>query len=73
MQSYIRYGIGIDESAELCNLCVNLGLIKKAGAWYNVVGNEEKFQGLEKLIIGLDSNPTIFEKLKNDVKGMLVG
>ncbi len=42
--SYIRYGVGIDETRELAELASELSLINKAGAWYTiscVLENEE--------------------------------
>lgn len=34
--SYIRYGVGIDETRELAELATELCLIDKAGAWYSL-------------------------------------
>ena len=34
--SYIRYGVGIDETRELAELANELALINKAGAWYTI-------------------------------------
>lgn len=34
--SYVRYGVGIDEVAELCKAGEEVGLIDKAGAWYTL-------------------------------------
>jgi RecA/RadA recombinase len=72
MQSYIRYGIGIDESAEIASLSINLGLIKKSGAWYKVDGIDGQFQGLEKLVIALDENKELSDKLNNQIRSMLI-
>jgi recombination protein RecA len=33
VQSFIRYGQGIDKTQEILMLCIDLGLIEKAGAW----------------------------------------
>ncbi len=33
--SWLRYGTGIDETTELIDLCLDIGLISQAGAWYN--------------------------------------
>lgn len=35
-QNYIRYGIGVDEVAELSTMALDYGLIEKAGAWYTI-------------------------------------
>ena len=37
VQSYIRYGHGIDKTQETLMLACDLGLIQKAGAWFNCV------------------------------------
>lgn len=67
VDSYIRYGQGIDELLELIVLGTQLGLINKAGAWYScpflsefVTDYDEKkfkFQGQEKLYDFFLKNP----------------
>ena len=37
VQSYIRYGHGIDKTQEILMLSCDLGLIQKSGAWFNCV------------------------------------
>lgn len=34
IQSYIRYGVGIDEAYEIMQLGLDMGFIDKSGAWY---------------------------------------
>jgi hypothetical protein len=34
--SYIRYGLGIDEVREICEIANELTFIKQAGAWYTI-------------------------------------
>jgi recombination protein RecA len=46
--------IGVDKTAELVDLCVELGIIEKGGAWYTVFG--ERFQGRAKVIEWLKEN-----------------
>jgi recombination protein RecA len=46
--------IGVDKTAELVDLCVELGIIEKGGAWYTVF--EERFQGRAKVIEWLKEN-----------------
>lgn len=43
----IMYGTGIDRDGEICDLAVNLGVIKKSGSWFSF--GEERFQGREKV------------------------
>lgn len=43
--SYIKYGTGIDETRELCEIANELTFIKQAGAWYTIlsaIGSEDK-------------------------------
>lgn len=47
--SKLRYGEGLDKEAELAMICVDLGLIKKGGAWYTILDSDKKVQGLENV------------------------
>ena len=51
VESYVRYGYGVDETMELIQLATDFGIINKAGAWYSfdMDGEEIKAQGLEKM------------------------
>jgi len=71
--SYIRYGVGIDETLEIIKLAIDAGFITKAGAWYTVEHNEEshKIQGEEKLCVFLEDNPEIFDSINKQVRDML--
>src|SRR6185369_16534088 len=64
VQSYIRYGEGIDNFTELANMAADMGIIKKGGAWYTLNkddGSEEKVQGLEKVRLYLKDNPKVYD------------
>lgn len=67
VESYIRYGYGIDDITENCLLASDLGIINKAGAWYSLPDGK-KFQGQEKLYQFLKENPTELETIKTKVK-----
>ena len=75
IESYLRYGEGIDELTELIVLGTDLGIIQKAGAWMTLSFVEEeekpKFQGIEKCRIALLENPQFRESLQNSIKGFL--
>lgn len=43
----IMYGTGIDRIGEICDLAVELGVIKKSGSWFSY--GEQRFQGRDKL------------------------
>lgn len=67
--SKFRYGYGLDKEAELVNICVDLGIIKKGGAWYSY--EDEKAQGLEKMRNILVEKPKLFDKLNNQIREMM--
>ncbi len=69
--SYIRYGQGIDKAMELIQLGVDMGLVSKGGAWYNIPflnDDKLKFQGTEKLRTFLIENIQTYENLYNEIK-----
>jgi recombination protein RecA len=71
--SYIRYGEGIDKHMELFNLAVDIGLIKKGGAWYTFTTLEDspKFQGAEKVREFLISNKEVYASLQEEINKAL--
>jgi len=73
--SWLRYGTGIDSTQELLTLGCEIGLISKAGAWYQCDFLEEKeskkFQGQDKLYNFLKDNPEALTKLEGHIKEML--
>lgn len=73
--SYIRYGNGIDEYAEVLFLAENLGKVKKSGAWYKVQTKqgEKIYQGFFNTIEGLKAEPEVYTTLKDEIRQTLVG
>jgi recombination protein RecA len=77
INSYIRYGIGIDEIMESIEPSVNFGLIAKAGSWYTCdfmteLGEEpKKLQGEDKLCAFLSSDKKYWDCLREQLKMML--
>jgi len=57
--------IGIDSIADLVDTAEILGFIERAGAWYTV--NGERFQGRDKLILGVKEDLDIQESLIDKV------
>lgn len=53
--------VGIDSVADLVDTAEILGFIERAGAWYTVEG--ERFQGREKMILGVKENLDIQDAL----------
>lgn len=70
MLSKIRYGIGIDETAELIDLGLSLGIINQGGAWYDY--KTIKAQGQEKLWMEFENNQEIRNILHTEIKEMLI-
>jgi recombination protein RecA len=57
--------IGIDSVADLVDTAEMLGFIERAGAWYSLEG--ERFQGREKLVLGVKENLDLQNMLINKV------
>lgn len=66
VESYIRFGKGIDDLAEYINLGIEFGSIEKAGAWFEFGG--KKCQGFEKLYQELENNDELKQKLIGEVR-----
>ena len=60
--------LGVDSVADLVDTSEMLGFIERGGAWYTVEG--ERYQGREKLILGvkenLDIQQALIEKVSNE-------
>jgi len=69
INSYIRYGIGVDHILELIDLGLQLGLISQAGSWYTF--EDEKCQGQEKLYVILNEKPDLRQELKRKIYEMV--
>jgi len=68
--SKLRYGYGLDKESELLDICCDLGVIKKGGAWYTFP-DESKFQGLEKAADALRHNPELYGQLENNYRDLM--
>ncbi len=62
----IMYGTGIDRVGEICDLAVELGVIKKSGSWFSY--GEQRFQGRDKLKDLLKNDKDFAE----DVEGQVI-
>lgn len=63
-----KYGpIGVDKVDEAVTLGLKLDVIPRDGAWYTVPGTGERFQGREKLIEGLRSQPETVQGIREAV------
>lgn len=68
IESYLRFGSGIDKTWELIELACDLNIIEKGGAWFTLsfLPDKTKVQGQKKVWDYLNSNPKerkILEKL----------
>ena len=59
--------LGVDSVADLVDTAEILGFIERGGAWYTVEG--ERYQGREKMILGVKENLDIQQTLINKVNG----
>lgn len=67
IESFIRYGVGVDAILELINLGLQLGIIQQGGSWYTL--EDQKVQGQEKLYNLLNSDGELLKTLKEKVYG----
>ncbi len=65
------YGEGISRYGEILDLAVDLGLVKKSGAWYEYNG-ERMGQGRENAKDYLKTNPAIYEQLHQQVRDSMM-
>lgn len=66
------YGEGISRYGEILDLAVELGFVKKSGAWYEYNG-ERMGQGRENAKDYLKTNPAIYEQLHQQVRDSMMG
>lgn len=69
VESFLRYGVGIDKVWEAINLGCELGIIEKAGAWYTI--GDDKVQGQQKLWKYFSEDEKAQLKLLKQIREML--
>lgn len=62
----IVWGVGIDQAKEVLDLSVEMGIIKKAGAFYSY-GTDKLGQGQAKVRALFKDNPEFYEKIRGEV------
>ncbi len=65
------YGIGFDTNRELIENGVNLGVVNRAGAWYNY-GEQRLGQGLSKSSRFLQEHPEVAEKIFKELNEIIL-
>lgn len=61
----IMYGTGIDKDGEICDMAVNLGIIKKSGAWFSY--GDQRMQGRDKVKEFIKTNPDFSAEIEKQV------
>ncbi len=68
----IMYGRGISKSGCVLDMAINLGIIKKSGAWFSY--NDEKVgQGKENTKLFLEKNPDIMDEIEKTIRAQISG
>ena len=68
----IMYGTGISQSGCILDMAIELGIIKKSGAWFSY--NDEKIaQGKENAKVYLEKNPDVMKEVEEKVKAQVSG
>ena len=68
----IMYGTGISQSGCILDLAIELGIIKKSGAWFSY--NDEKIgQGKENTKLYLEKNPEVMAEVEKLVREQVAG
>lgn len=57
--------VGVDRVGEIIDFGVEMGVVKKGGAWYTI--GDERFQGRIKAVEYLRSNPDIEDKIYGEI------
>jgi recombination protein RecA len=57
--------VGVDRVGEVVDFGVELGLVKKGGAWYTI--GDEKFQGRNSVVQYLRDNPDVEERIYGEI------
>lgn len=68
----IMYGKGISKSGCILDMAIELGYIKKSGAWFSY--NDEKIgQGKENTKIYLENNPDVMQEIESKIREQISG
>jgi len=73
VDTYLRYGYGMDELMEYVELASELNIVEKKGSWFTInkgQTDEAKFQGEEKLYQAIKSDKVLQDKMIGQIKEM---
>lgn len=73
VESYLRYGYGLDDVMEYIEMAIDCGIIEKGGAWFTLsyLDPAPKLQGQNKLRDHMINNPKDYTVLRNKIKEMI--
>jgi recombination protein RecA len=63
----IRFGVGIDSIAEVIDLGIEDGIVKKSGAWFSLDDGTKVGQGRDNAVQFMKDNPDITEKIRKEL------
>lgn len=65
------FGRGFDVDLEWVDFAILHGVVKQAGAWFNILNNEEKLQGKHRVIEYLKNNPEEYNEVIEKTKKIM--
>ena len=69
--THLRYGIGIDDVADIIALAAELGVIEKGGSWYTL-HDGQKAQGFDAIYNIINQDEKLFKEIEKRVKELVV-
>jgi len=74
VDTFLRFGYGIDQEKEIVSQAIDYGILERAGSWITLSYLEEpiKLQGEEKVIDFLRENPDSYTVLRAKIQELLV-
>lgn len=70
---YLRYGYGLDETAEIIDAACDLGIIKEGGAGWKELPNGKKIQGWENMydFLTQEENKDVLEEINKSYRELI--
>lgn len=69
--SWLKFGEGFVDAAEVAELACDLSLINKSGSWYHLEKYNQKAQGFDDLCQLVAKDVTIYSELLEEIKSVL--